>query len=152
MQSQKWRFLLLVPYSLLAFGIVNLSFPIHYYFTNFTYSYSKRQIVSGFVLLILVVTLLTALALPFSRLGKKPLWSRVAIATVLQFFLVSAFAIACSGLGFGWSVSGTTILQRLGFFFAEWEWTRFIFEAAVPLAACAAFLYWITGRDYSPAG
>jgi hypothetical protein len=130
---------------------VNLSFPIQFYFANFTYSYSKRQIVSSFVLLTLAVTLLTAIALPFSRLGRRRLWSRVATATLLQFLLVSAFAIACSGLGFGWSVSGTTILGRLGFFFAEFEWLRFIFEAAVPLAACAAFLYWVTGRDYCPA-
>jgi len=136
-----------VPYFFVAFGIVNLSFPLQYSFTNFTYFHSKRQIVSSFALLTLAVTLFTAIALPFSQLGRKPLWTRVATATVMQFLLVSVFAIACSGVGFGWSVNGTTILERLGFFFAEFEWTRFILESAVPLAACAAFLYWITGRD-----
>jgi hypothetical protein len=64
----------------------------------------------------------------------------------MQFILVSAFAIACSGLGFGWSVGGSSVLERLSFFFFEWEFVRFIFESALLLAIWAAVLYWLTGR------
>jgi hypothetical protein len=150
MQMNTRRVLLLVAYYVVSFGVVNLSFPIRDYFTNFTYP--KSYVLSSFMLLCLLVTLITALASPVLSQTKKPLWGRVTLATFLQFILVAALAVACSGLGFGWSVGGFSALTRLSFFFAEFEFLRFIVEAAIPLAACAAFAYYLLGRTRSLAG
>jgi len=142
--------LLLTAYYVVTFGIVNLGFPIGDYLRGFTYP--KSYVVSSFLLLCLMVTLFTALGLPLLSHTKRPLWGRVMAATVLQFALVSAFAIACSGFGFGWSVNSFSTLMRLSFFFAEFEWLRFILEAAVPLAGFAAFAYYLLARTYPMRG
>ncbi len=141
-----WHVLFLALYFVLSFGIVNLGFPIRHYFTAF--AYQKSYVVSSFILLCFFVTSFTAVALPLSTQGKRPLWARAGLATAVQFFLVAGFAIACSGLGFGWSLGGSTLLSRLSLFFMEFEWLRFIFQTAVPLAVCAALLYYCTGRTY----
>ncbi len=150
MQMTITRFLLLMAYYVVSFGVVILSFPIGYYFRNSTYP--KSYVVSSFLLLCLIMTLITALPSPLLSQTKKPLWGRVTAATVLQFIVVTAFAIACSGLGFGWSVSGFSPLGRLSFFFTEFEWLRFIFKVAFPLTGCAAFAYYLLGRTYPSPG
>jgi hypothetical protein len=139
------RFLLMAAYCIVSLGIVNLGFPISHYLQNFTFP--RSYVASSYLILILSIALFTAIALPLSERGAGPLWFRVATATVFQFVLVSGFAIACSGLGFGWAIRETCPLERLGFFFAEFEWLRFIFETALPLAGCAAVLYGLTGRS-----
>jgi hypothetical protein len=144
MRIKKKQLLLLVLFFVVTFLVVNVSFPISNYLNRF--NYSRWYVVSSFLLLTFAVTLFTAIALPFSQMGRSSIWGNVTVATALQFSLVSVFSIACSGLGFGWSLSNSTILGRLGFFFAEYEFLRFIFEAAIPLAVCAAFLYWLAGR------
>ena len=141
-------FLVLVYY-IVSFGIVNISFPIRRYFAYF--SYPRAYIVSSFLLLCLVITLLTAVPLGMMARGRTR-WARVWLRTLIQFALVSGFAVACSGLGFGWSLSGSGPFSRLSFFFSEFEWLRFIFEAGLPLAAAAAFLYYLASPKGGVAG
>ena len=123
-------------------GILNLAFPIARYIRNFP-NLSRTHVVLSFLSLIFTTTLLAAVAFPFCVLGNSARWFRVLRATVLYFALVSMFAIACSGLGFGLSLYDLPFLGLLSFFFMEWEWLRFIFETALPLTACAGILYYV---------
>ena len=150
------RLAFLAAYFVVSFLILNLGFPLSVYIESFP-GYSRAYIVSSFLLLPLTITILTAVAFPFGMLGNRPLRVRLMRTTALQFVLVSAFAIACRGLGFGLSLSDLPFLGRLGFFFAEWEWLRFIFESALPLALWAGVLYFVgtwrvAKRDHRSAG
>jgi hypothetical protein len=136
------RLAFLAAYFVVSFLILNLGFPLPVYIERFP-GYSRSYIVSSFLLLPLAITVLTAVAFPFGMLGNRPLRVRLMRTTALQFVLVSAFAIACSGLGFGLSLGDSPFFGRLGFFFAEWEWLRFIFESALPLALWAGVLYFV---------
>jgi hypothetical protein len=53
-------------------------------------------------------------------------------------------------LGFGLSLGNLPFFGRLGFFFTEWEWLRFIFESALPFAACASFVYFAASSSQRP--
>jgi hypothetical protein len=139
------RLFLFAIYFVATFGVLNLAFPITDYFKNEP-NLSRSYIVSSFLLLTLTNTLLAAAAFPFSVRGKTTRWVRVARTTGLYFALISMFAIACSGLGFGLSLGDLPFFGRLGFFFMEWEWLRFIFESALPLAVCAGMLYFVATR------
>ena len=139
------RFTLFAIYSIASFGVLNLGFPITFYFRNFP-GISRSYILSSFLLLTLTTTLLAAVPLPLCVRGNASRWLRVVRCTILYFALVSMFAIACSGLGFGLSLGDMPFFGRLGLFFAEWEWLRFIFESALPLAMCAGVLYFVAAR------
>ena len=141
------RLILFAKFFVASFGVLNFRFPLTYYFENVP-SVSRAHIISSFLLLALTSTLLAAVAFPLLR-GKTTLLVRVARTAVLYFVLISMFAIACSGLGFGLSLGDLPFFGRFGFFFAEWEWTRFIFESALPLTALAAGLYFVASRPVS---
>ena len=135
------RLLLLAAYFVVSLAVLNLAFPIPFYFKNFSYAYSRSNIIWSFALLSLTNTVLAAAAFPAAVCGTKSRWIRIGRSTVLYFVLICAFATACSGLGFGLSLGELPFFGRLGIFFAEWEWLRFIFESATPLAVCAGALY-----------
>jgi hypothetical protein len=135
------RLMLFVGYFLISLAVLNLAFPITFYLQNFSYAYSRSYIISSFLLLSLANTFLAGVAFPFAILGTKPRWLRVMRSTALYFVLICAFAISCSGAGFGLSLGELPFFGRLGIFFAEWEWLRFIFESAIPLALFASALY-----------
>ncbi len=139
------RVLLLGAYYVASFGILNLAFPMNQYLSGRLYTGSP--IVPGFLLLTFVTSLLTAVAFLVGMRGGKPLWVRVVRTAGLQFALVSAFAIACSGLGFGLSLGEFPFFRDFSLFFAEFEFLRFIFESAVPLAGCAAAFYFLEARN-----
>ena len=145
------RTMLFAAYFVASFGILNLAFPMTKYFSSFP-GYSKAYIVSSFLLLALATTLFAAIAFPLSVRGEKSIGIRVARSTIFYFVLVSGFAIACSGLGFGLSLGDLPVFGRLSFFFSEWEWARFIFESALPLSACAGALYLIAARSSASRG
>lgn len=144
-QPMAKRLFLFAIYFVASFGILNFAFPITHYVKNEP-GLSRPYIVSSFLLLTLTNTVLAAAAFPFSVRGNTARWARVGRTTGLYFALISMFAIACSGLGFGLSLGDLPFFGRLGIFFMEWEWLRFIFESAVPFAACAGVLYYVATR------
>jgi len=128
-------------YFLVSLAVLNIAFPIQFYFKNFAYQGSRSYILSSFVLLSLTNAILAELAMPFALRGTKPRWLRVGRSMAVYFVLICSLAIACSGLGFGLSLGELPFFGKFGIFFAEWEWLRFIFESALPLALCAGALY-----------
>ncbi len=137
--------LLLLLYWAAAICILNLGFPIFFYIKE--YGFSQRYVISSFLSLSAIVTAFTAAVLPLAGWSGKPLWVRVLVPASLQFIVVAGFAVLCSGAGFGWSISSSSPLGRFSFFFTEYEWLRFILEAAMPLTAAAGVVYWIVGRQ-----
>jgi hypothetical protein len=68
------KLMLFATYFVVSFGVLNLAFPIAFYFRNFP-NYSRSYIVSSFLLLALTTTLLAAVAFPFCVRGDASRWA-----------------------------------------------------------------------------
>lgn len=145
--GNSWRvlefFAFFVSYFGVCLAIVNARFPIKKYFEVF--GYPRERIVFSYLILAFIVTSLTvAIWMVIRRSNIR--WPTIVLCTILQWLVVSIFAISCSGAGFGWSIRGDGLLSWLSLFFAEFEFLRFVFECGIPLAAAAAFFYFALGR------
>ncbi len=138
-----WTLLLSLYWAATIF-ILNLAFPISFYIKE--YGFPRAYVISSFLLLSAIITAFTAAVMPLANWKNKPLWVRVVVPASLQFIMVAGFAVLCSGAGFGWSINRSSSLGRFSFFFTEYEWLRFILEAAMPLTGVASGVYWIAGR------